>query len=136
MVAMRTPTAATAEKRTTFDISAGRSCHWSRLENRGRQCLTPLGEVVHVHRAVAGRCVETPDAALVVDAYLAKLEQLMRLRLAIREPSHFADADDLPRPTTYSLGLDDHVDSGHVLSLPARRSTDRAVAAKFWPGPN
>src|SRR5260370_34403591 len=104
MVEMGTPTAATAEKRTTFDISAGRSCHRSRLENRGRQCLTPLGEVVHVHRAVAGRCVETPDAPLVVDACLAKLEQLMRLRLAIREPSHFADADDPPCATNQSRG--------------------------------
>src|SRR5260370_17552329 len=121
MVEMGTPTAASAEKRTTFDISAGRSCHWSRLENRGRQCLAPLGEVVHVHRAVAGRCVETPDAALVVDACLAKLEQLVRLRLAIREPSHLADADDLPCPTSHSLGLDDHVDSGHDLFLNAPR---------------
>src|SRR6266851_6435056 len=117
MHVMRTPMAASAEKRTMFDISAGRSRHWERLEDRGRQCLAALGEMVHVHRAIPGRSVETPDVAFFVYACLAKLEQLMCLRLAVREPSHFANADDLPRPTTYSLGLDDHVDGGHDLFL-------------------
>src|SRR5467141_2559423 len=83
MHATRTPAAASAEKRTMSNISGQRSHRRrTRIEDCAGQGLATLGEVLHVHRAVSGRAVESLDVAVFVDAGLAKLEQLMRLRLA------------------------------------------------------
>src|SRR3989442_2155158 len=121
IAAMSTPAAASAEESTTSDISAGRSGGWKWLEHRCRQCLAPFGEMVQVHGAVAGRCVEALDVALFVDACLAELKQLMRLRLAVGEPCHLTNAHDLPRSTTHTLGLDDHIDRRPDLLLNGAR---------------
>src|SRR5438477_12345828 len=94
---MKTPTAPNAEKTMTPDISGRCSCgRRLRLEDPGREGLPSFGEMLHVHRAIAGRRVEALDIALFVDACLQELEQLVRLRLAVHYPGHLADTDDLP----------------------------------------
>src|ERR1700693_2470902 len=80
------------------------------FEHAGGQNLAALCEVLHVHRAIAGRGVKALDVALIVDAKGPELEQLVRLRFAIGKPGHLADADDLPRATSNPLRLHDDVD--------------------------
>src|SRR6266849_1977736 len=71
------PIAATAASRTisgTSGTAARRSVH---LEDRRRKEFCPLREMVHVHRAVAHRGVEADGVAVIVDAELAELEELL-----------------------------------------------------------
>ena len=50
------------------------------------------------------------SSALIVDAGLLELKELLVARLAVLEAGDLADADDLPSPAAQPFGLNDDVD--------------------------